>query len=82
MSVLADPPPAIVREPRGYHYHTGKKLGNGGFAICYSAELYQNTKPANKIVALKIVRNQKDKRIIQKVNKKVHFIMYGSIFLN
>jgi myosin-1 len=73
MSVLADPPPAIVKETKGYHYHTGKKLGNGGFAICYSAELYQGNKPTGRIVALKIVRNQKDKRIIQKVNKKVYF---------
>jgi hypothetical protein len=75
MSVLADPPPAIVREYKGYHYHIGRKLGNGGFAICYDAELHQATKPTGKIVALKIVRNQKDKRIIQKVNKKVlHYV--------
>lgn len=69
--MLADPPPAIVREAKGYHYHTGRKLGNGGFAIAYSAEVHQGAKPTGKIVALKIVRNQKDKRIIQKVNKKV-----------
>ncbi|KIW07561.1 uncharacterized protein PV09_01517 [Verruconis gallopava] len=66
MSLLADPPPAVVREHKGYQYHIGKKLGNGGFAICYSAELHQNNKSTGKIVALKIVKNQKDKRIIQK----------------
>jgi myosin-1 len=76
MSVLADPPPAIVREPKGYQYNTSTKLGNGGFAICYSAELHQSNKPTGKIVALKIVKNQKDKRILQKVNKRVSFIEY------
>lgn len=68
MSVLADPPPAVVREYKGFQYNTGKKLGNGGFAICYAAELCQSSRPTGKIVALKIVKNQKDKRIIQKVH--------------
>jgi hypothetical protein len=76
MSVLADPPPALVKEPQGeFQYHTGRKLGNGGFAICYGAEVHHASKATGKIVALKIVRNQKDKRIIQKVNKKVLFHM-------
>jgi len=67
MSMLADPPPEIVREPKDIHYITGDKLGNGGFAICYRGELCQKNKPTGKIVALKIVKSQMDRRVIQKV---------------
>ncbi|KAF2400442.1 hypothetical protein EJ06DRAFT_582273 [Trichodelitschia bisporula] len=58
MSVHAEAPPPIVREPsHDVHYVTGKYLGKGGFAICYRAELYDG-KPSGKIVALKIVRSK------------------------
>jgi myosin I len=67
MSMLADPPPEIVREPKAVQYVTGEKLGNGGFAICYRAELCQNNKPTGKIVALKIVKSNMDRRVVQKV---------------
>ena len=67
MSVLPDKPPAVVREPKDIQYAVDKKLGNGGFAICYSAELCYRDKPKGKIVALKIVREPKDKRVLQKV---------------
>jgi myosin-1 len=67
MSMLADPPPEIVREPKDIQYITGDKLGNGGFAICYRGELCQKNKPTGKIVALKIVKSQMDRRVIQKV---------------
>lgn len=67
MSMLADPPPAIVQEPKDIQYITGDKLGNGGFAICYRGELCQKNKPTGKIIALKIVKSQMDRRVIQKV---------------
>ncbi|TID17416.1 putative beta-glucosidase I [Venturia nashicola] len=64
MSMLADPPPAIVQEPKDIQYITGDKLGNGGFAICYRGELCQKSKPTGKIIALKIVKSQMDRRFI------------------
>lgn len=67
MSMLADPPPAIVQEPKDIHYITGNRLGNGGFAICYRGELCQKSKPTGKVIALKIVKSQMDRRVIQKV---------------
>ncbi|KAE9975178.1 hypothetical protein BLS_002732 [Venturia inaequalis] len=66
MSMLADAPPAIVQEPKDIQYITGDKLGNGGFAICYRGELCQKSKPTGKIIALKIVKSQMDRRVIQK----------------
>lgn len=67
MSMLAEPPPAIVQEPKDIQYITGDKLGNGGFAICYRGEMCQRSKPTGKIIALKIVKSQMDRRVIQKV---------------
>lgn len=68
MSVHADPPPPIVREPKGLQYVTGEQLGKGGFAICHRGELCIDTKPTGKIVALKIVKsNMQPAKLAQKV---------------
>jgi myosin I len=69
MSLHADPPPRIVREPNGIQYITADQLGKGGFAICYRAEQLSNStvSPGN-VVALKIVRSQMEpQKLAQKV---------------
>ncbi|EKG22286.1 hypothetical protein MPH_00353 [Macrophomina phaseolina MS6] len=58
MSVHADPPPALVREPRRFEYETAEQLGKGGFAICHRAALLDNGKPTGRVVALKIVKSK------------------------
>jgi myosin-1 len=68
MSVHADPPPVVVREPNNIHYVTGDQLGKGGFAICHRGELWVDMKPADKVVALKIVRSKMEPaKLAQKV---------------
>jgi len=68
MSVHADPPPTLVREPNKVSYLTGIQLGKGGFAICHRAELYEDGKPSGKIVALKIVKSKMEPaKLAQKV---------------
>jgi myosin-1 len=68
MSLHADPPPRIVREPHGVQYITADQLGKGGFAICYRAEQCNFTEPSGKLVALKIVRSQMEpQKLAQKV---------------
>lgn len=70
MSVHADPPPTLVREPNRVTYLTGSQLGKGGFAICHRAELCEDGKPSGKIVALKIVRSKMEPaKLAQKVPK-------------
>lgn len=75
MSVHADPPPAVVREPNKLTYLAGSQLGKGGFAICHRAELCEDGKPSGKIVALKIVRSKMEPaKLAQKVpNFKMRF---------
>ncbi|KAF2099628.1 hypothetical protein NA57DRAFT_75130 [Rhizodiscina lignyota] len=58
MSVHADPPPSLVREPHGIHYATGEQLGKGGFAICHRAEVIEKNRSTGRIVALKIVKSK------------------------
>jgi len=68
MSVHAEPPPPVVSEPHGIKYATGPQLGKGGFAICHQAELYENSKPTGRIVALKIVKSKMEPaKLAQKV---------------
>lgn len=68
MSVHADPPPSVVREPKRVTYLTGSQLGKGGFAICHRAELCEDGKPTGKVVALKIVRSKMEPpKLAQKV---------------
>jgi len=68
MSVHADPPPATVSEPNGFHYATGPQLGKGGFAICHRAEVLQDNMPTGRIVALKIVKSKMEPaKLAQKV---------------
>jgi myosin I len=68
MSVHADAPPPVVREPKRITYLTGGQLGKGGFAICHSAELCEDGKPSGKIVALKIVKSKMEPpKLAQKV---------------
>jgi len=68
MSVHADAPPPVVREPKRITYLTGAQLGKGGFAICHRAELCEDGKPSGKIVALKIVRSKMEPpKLAQKV---------------
>lgn len=68
MSVHADPPPTVVREPNKVTYLTGSQLGKGGFAICHRAELCEDGNPSGKIVALKIVRSKMEPaKLAQKV---------------
>ncbi|EGX90552.1 Serine/threonine-protein kinase [Cordyceps militaris CM01] len=62
------PPPPEVLEPSsserpgGAVYQTGKLLGKGGFAICYSGHL----QPSNKVYALKIVKSHMPAKMEQK----------------
>ena len=74
MSLHADPPPRIVREPHGVQYITADQLGKGGFAICFRAEQHNVAEPSGKIVALKIVRSQMEpQKLAQKVwSRNVH----------
>ncbi|GME34038.1 uncharacterized protein K452DRAFT_294428 [Neofusicoccum parvum] len=58
MSVHADPPPPLVREPRRFEYETAEQLGKGGFAICHRAALLDDGKPTGRVVALKIVKSK------------------------
>ncbi|KKY13092.1 putative plk plk-unclassified protein kinase [Diplodia seriata] len=58
MSVHADPPPSLVREPHRFEYETAEQLGKGGFAICHRAALLDNGKPTGRMVALKIVKSK------------------------
>jgi myosin I len=68
MSVHADPPPALVREPHGIEYATGEHLGKGGFAICHRAEVIEKSRLTGIIVALKIVKTEaQPQKIAQKV---------------
>jgi len=68
MSVHADPPPATVSEPNGFHYATGPQLGKGGFAICHRAEVVQDNTPTGRVVALKIVKSKMEPaKLAQKV---------------
>jgi len=68
MSVHADAPPPVVREPKRITYLTGAQLGKGGFAICHRAELCEDGKPSGKIVALKIVKSKMEPpKLAQKV---------------
>lgn len=63
------PPPPEVFEPSsnerpdGAVYQTGKLLGKGGFAICYTGHL----QPSNKVYALKIVKSHMPAKMEQKV---------------
>lgn len=69
MSVHADPPPSLVREPRRFEYETGEQLGKGGFAICHRAALLDNGKATGRMVALKIVRSKMEPpKLAQKVS--------------
>ncbi|KAJ4151437.1 hypothetical protein LMH87_012138 [Akanthomyces muscarius] len=62
------PPPPEVFEPSsnerpdGAVYQTGKLLGKGGFAICYTGHL----QPSNKVYALKIVKSHMPAKMEQK----------------
>jgi myosin I len=77
MSLHADPPPRIVKEPYGVQYITANQLGKGGFAICFRAEQCDGTEPNGKTVALKIVRSQMEP---QKLTQKV--VVYPTILLS
>ena len=48
-------PADVVREPGpdGDHYVTGKKLGKGGFAVCFEGR----SKKTSELYALKIVKS-------------------------
>ena len=73
MSVHAEPPPPVVREPRGLSYIVDKhQLGKGGFAICHRAEMCENEQPSGKLVALKIVRSKMEPaKLAQKVSRRL-----------
>ncbi|KAF2146903.1 uncharacterized protein K452DRAFT_294428 [Aplosporella prunicola CBS 121167] len=58
MSVHAEPPPPLVREPRRFEYETAEQLGKGGFAICHRATLLDQGNPTGRVVALKIVKSK------------------------
>lgn len=76
MSVHAEAPPPIVKEPGVYQYATGAQLGKGGFAICHRAEMLEESKPTGRIVALKIVKSKMEPpKLAQKVNRKQNAIM-------
>jgi hypothetical protein len=72
----APPPPAHVQEPdqndgsSGLSYRTGDLLGKGGFAVCYSGELLDQTmKSTGRVFALKIVKsNMTQKKMEEKVS--------------
>ncbi|OAA63946.1 Serine/threonine-protein kinase [Cordyceps fumosorosea ARSEF 2679] len=54
--------PASAERPDGAVYQTGKLLGKGGFAICYTGHL----QPTNKVYALKIVKSHMPAKMEQK----------------
>ncbi|KGQ05019.1 Cell cycle serine/threonine-protein kinase CDC5/MSD 2 [Beauveria bassiana D1-5] len=61
------PPPEVLEpssseRPNGAIYQTGKLLGKGGFAICYTGHL----QPSNKVYALKIVKSHMPPKMEQK----------------
>lgn len=55
--------PSSTERPDGAIYQTGKLLGKGGFAICYTGHL----QPSNKVYALKIVKSHMPAKMEQKV---------------
>ena len=69
----AEAPPALLTDPNGNSYKTGRKLGQGGFAVCFEAENVSKstTEPANlptsSKVALKIVKTRMNKKVEDKV---------------
>lgn len=68
VSLHADPPPAIVSEPKEYQYETAEQLGKGGFAICHRATVLEKGKRTGRIVALKIVKAKMEPaKLAQKV---------------
>lgn len=68
MSIHGDAPPALLSDPHGIQYATGKELGKGGFAICYRAEVVDQAKPSGKLVALKTVKSRMEPaKLAQKV---------------
>lgn len=72
VSVHADPPPAIVSEPKDYEYETGDQLGKGGFAICHRATVLEKGKRTGRIVALKIVKaHMEPAKLAQKVGSRL-----------
>lgn len=77
MSVHADPPPSLVREPQRFEYETAEQLGKGGFAICHRAALLDNGKPTGRVVALKIVKSKMEPpKLAQKVYKHQHTLTH------
>ena len=71
----APAPPALLTDPNGKSYKTGRKLGQGGFAICFEAE-YASRLPAepevlphSSKVALKIVKTKMNKKVEDKVRE-------------
>lgn len=72
MSVHADPPPALVSEPRDFQYETGEQLGKGGFAICHRATVIEKGRRTGLVVALKIVKSRMEpQKLAQKVSTTV-----------
>ena len=69
----AEAPPTLLTDPNGKSYKTGRKLGQGGFAICFEAEYVSNSTTdigmpsAPSKVALKIVKTKMNKKVEDKV---------------
>ena len=70
MTVHASAPPALVNDPHGIQYASGKYLGKGGFAICYKANIVNPSKQEEgRAVALKIVKSKMEPaKLAQKVS--------------
>lgn len=69
ISIHADPPPALVSEPKDFQYETGDQLGKGGFAICHKAMVLDKGRRTGRMVALKIVKSKMEpQKLAQKVN--------------
>ena len=65
------PAPSVPEPGNGHTYITGKKLGKGGFAVCFEG-IESKTE---KIYALKVVRSHVEQK---KQLEKVHFSCFLS----
>jgi len=64
-------PRAVVTEPsqEGDAYYIGKKLGKGGFAVCFEGRSHQSS----TLFALKVVKSHvEQKKMLEKVGYRSH----------
>lgn len=59
--------PKTIKDAHGYYYLSGKQLGAGGFATCWSADMYRPDEPTiPQKCALKAVKSKVPKNLVQR----------------